>query len=249
MATRRLQRYSRRVRFFHAGIYLATLVLLLTGWWLLLGGEGSPSPLARLFDVADTRLHVWVGEGLALLALLPFVKGRKGIATFVRETFRRDRGDARWWVRWPAGVLTGRFGRHEGHFDPGQRVANVLLVGGLLVLVGTGLGLSFLHGGPLFARLAKVHVWTTYAVTVLIVGHILIALGILPGYRGVWRSMHLGGKVSEETTRRVWPGWTERALSGAPGPPQSLRDRVEEALTEEWGRTATDRPEDRRSST
>jgi cytochrome b subunit of formate dehydrogenase len=212
MATSRLRRYARRVRLFHAGVYVTTLALLLTGWWLFLGGEGHPSPLARVFDVADTRLHVWVGKALAVLVLVPLLVGRKGIATFVRETFRRDRGDARWWVRWPAGAFTGRFGRHEGHFDPGQRVANALLVGGLLLLVGTGLGLTVLHGGPLFAGLARIHLWTTYVVTGLVAGHILIAVGILPGYRGVWRSMHLGGKVPEETARRVWPGWTERTL-------------------------------------
>jgi cytochrome b subunit of formate dehydrogenase len=256
MATSRLQRFTRRVRFFHAGIYLTTLALLLTGWWLYLGGEGHPSPLSRIFDIGDTRLHVWVGRALAVLTLVPVIVGRKGIATFVRETFRRDRGDARWWVRWPAGAFNGRFGHHEGHFDPGQRVANVLLVGGLLVLVGTGLGLSFLHGGPVFALLAKVHLWTTYAVTALVAGHVLIAVGILPGYRGVWRSMHLGGKMAEETARRVWPGWTERALRErqgdaserhevaiVPAPPPSLRDRVERALNEEWDEIRGTSPE------
>jgi formate dehydrogenase subunit gamma len=215
MAIRGLQRYSRRVRLFHTGIYLVTLALLLTGWWLLLGGEGRPSPLARTFDVPDTRLHVWVGRVLVVLVLLPLAVGRRGIATFTRETFRRDRGDGNWWRRWPAGVLTGRFGHHEGHFDPGQRVANVLLVGGLLVLAGTGMGLTVLHGGPLFARLALVHRWTTYGVSLLVAGHLLIALGLLPGYRGVWRSMHVGGRVAEPTARRVWPGWTKRSLTGS----------------------------------
>jgi hypothetical protein len=113
---------------------------------------------------------------------------------FVQETLRRDPGDRQWWVRWPAAVLTGRFGRHEGRCDPGQRLANLLLVGGLLVLVGTGLGLTALHGGPVFAWLSRIHRWTTYVVTTLIAGDVLIALGVLPGYRGVWRSMHPPGR-------------------------------------------------------
>jgi len=50
-------------------------------------------------------------------------------------------------------------------------------------------------------------------VTPVILGHVLVAIGVLPGYRGVWRSMHLGGHLREETARRVWPGWTERTLS------------------------------------
>jgi formate dehydrogenase subunit gamma len=215
MATKQLQRHSRRARLFHTGIYLATLALLFTGWWILLGGEGHPTPLARATGVADTRIHVWLGRALAVLALLPLLIGRRGIATFVRETLRRDRGDGRWWARWPAGALTGRFARHEGHFDPGQRVANVLIVGGLAALIGTGVGMTVLHGGPLFAWLARVHRWMTFLVTPLLLGHVLIAVGVLPGYRGVWRAMHLGGRVSEETGRRVWPGWTERSIAEA----------------------------------
>jgi formate dehydrogenase subunit gamma len=206
------------VRLFHAAVYLTTLPLLLTGWWLLLGGEGNPSPLARAFGTGDTRVHVWFGRALLVVALVPLATGRKGIATFVRETFRHDGGDGRWWMRWPVGALTGRFGRHEGRFDPGQRLANIVIVVGLMVLTGTGIALTFLHGGPVFAKLARIHKWTTYVVTPFILGHMLIALGVLPGYRGVWRSMHFGGRVPEATARRVWPGWAERSLrTDAPG--------------------------------
>jgi cytochrome b subunit of formate dehydrogenase len=211
MATSPLERYSKRARWFHAAVYVPTLALLLTGWWILAGGEGHPSPLARVLDVGDTRLHVWFGRALAVVMLIPFAVGWKGIATFVRETFRRDPGDGRWWARWPAGALTGRFARHEGHFDPGQRVANVAIVGGLAVLTTTGIALTTLHGGPAFAALSKIHRWTTYVITPLIAGHLFIAFGVLPGYRGVWRAMHLSGRVRPDTARRVWPGWTERS--------------------------------------
>jgi cytochrome b subunit of formate dehydrogenase len=209
-STGRVERHSRKVRWFHTATYVITLPLLLTGWWLLLGGEGQPSPLSRISGIADTRLHVWFGRALLVVALAPLVVGWRGIATFLRETFRHDRGDGRWWLRWPAGSLTGRFARHEGHFDPGQRVANVVIVGGLLALTATGIAMTVLHGGPVFATLNTVHRITTYVVTPFILGHLLIAFGVLPGYRGVWRSMHWGGRVREDTARRVWPGWTER---------------------------------------
>jgi formate dehydrogenase subunit gamma len=133
------------------------------------------------------------------------------VATFVRETFRRDPGDLRWWRRWPAAVVTGRFARHEGAFDPGQRVMNMALVGGLAVLTTTGIGLSLIHGGPAFAWLDRVHRVTGVVVTLAAAGHVLVAAGVLPGYRGVWRSMHLGGRVRADTARRLWPAWTERA--------------------------------------
>jgi formate dehydrogenase subunit gamma len=205
-----IERYRRSARRFHAAVYVVTLLLLATGWLLLAGGEGQPSPLARLTGVPDVTLHVWAGWALLVLAILPLVLARRAVAGFVRETFRRDRGDLRWLVRWPGSVLTGRFPRHEGHFDPGQRIANVAIVGLLIVLIVTGVALVFIHGGPLFAVLAGIHRLSTIAFTVVIVGHIVVAAGILPGYRGAWRSMHLGGRQRLDTARRLWPGWTER---------------------------------------
>jgi formate dehydrogenase subunit gamma len=248
MATRRperqsrrhLERHSRRARWFHAAVYLAALPVLFTGWWLLAGEEGNPSPLARALGVADIRVHVWFGRILAILAVVAIVVGRKGIATFVRETFRRDRGDGRWLLRWPSGALTGRFARHEGEFDPGQRVANVVIVGGLVVLVTTGIALTFLHGGRTFAVLAKIHLWTTILVTPFILGHVLIALGVLPGYRGVWRAMHLGGRVPEETARRLWPGWTERSLGSKGTEEPAVRPETERVTS--GSTSTTDQP-------
>ncbi len=208
--TERIERYGRRTRWLHAAVYLTTLLLLATGLWLLVGREGQPSILARVTGVADTRLHIWLGWALAGIAVLGLVAGARAIPTFLRETIRHDRGDLRWFLRWPKAVFTGRFARHEGEWDPGQRIANVVIVIGLLVLIITGVGLAMLHGGHLFAWFAKVHKWTAIVMTPVLLGHILIAAGVLPGYRGVWRSMHLGGRVRGETSRRLWPGWTER---------------------------------------
>jgi cytochrome b subunit of formate dehydrogenase len=206
----RLERHGRRARWFHAAIYLVTIPLVLTGLWILTGGEGHPSPLARATGLGDTELHVWLGRALVVLLLLVLLAGPRAIASFARETFRRDRGDGRWWAHLTTAVFTGRFARHEGGFDPGQRIANVVIVGGLLVLTATGIGLTAVHGGSAFIVMAKIHRWTALAVTAAIVVHVIVAAGILPGYRGVWRSMHLGGRLPIEVARRLWPGWTER---------------------------------------
>jgi cytochrome b subunit of formate dehydrogenase len=222
-AADRIPRHPRRVRWFHTAVYLVTLPLIFTGWWLLLGAEGRPSPLARLTGLSDARLHVWLGRALLVLAILSLGFGVRGIGRFLRETFRVDRGDGRWWVKWPLGSFTGRFGRHEGHFDPGQRLANIVIVGGLLVLTATGIAMTILHHGQAFATLDKIHKVTTFIVTPFIVGHLLIAFSILPGYRGVWRSMHWGGRVSRDTARRVWPGWAERSRR-APDPAETDGD-------------------------
>lgn len=209
----RVQRYNRRTRWFHAGTYVGVLVLLFTGWWLTLGHEGQPSPLSRLFDVPDTVIHTDVGWAVAVLALLGLVLGRRGVRTFVVETFRFDAHDGHWLLRWPGAVFTGRFPRHEGHFDPGQRFLNVLLTLSLVVLVVSGVGMAELSGGPVFAVLVQFHIWSTYVATALILGHVAIASGILPGYRGAARSMHLGGRLSVDVARRLWPAWLERTTS------------------------------------
>jgi formate dehydrogenase subunit gamma len=219
-----LERYPRSARRFHTAVYTLTLLLLASGWWLLGGREGQPTPIARLTGVPDVVLHVWLGWALLAIAILPLAFATRGVIGFVRETLRYDRGDVGWLLRWPVGVFTGRFGRHEGHFDPGQRLANVAIVGMLVILIITGVGLVFVHVGPFFAILAQLHRLATIAFTIVIVGHIVIALGILPGYRGVWRSMHLGGRVPVDAARRVWPGWTEQRIAVDRPPVSDVRD-------------------------
>jgi len=198
-------RYNRRSRLLHTAFYLVTMVLLATGWWLLTGREGRPSVLARLVDEPDVELHRKMGWVLAFLAVVAITAGARGAVSFVRETFRIDRGDARWFARWPVGAITGRFARHRGHFDPGQRLVNIAFVAALGTLVATGIALTTVHGGPSFVWLVRSHRYATYAFTALAGAHIFIALGVLPGYRGAWRSMHLGGRTPAATARRLWP--------------------------------------------
>jgi formate dehydrogenase subunit gamma len=205
-----VERNNRRTRWFHAAVYVIVFALLATGWWLLSGREGDPSPLARLTGVPDTLLHKDAGWALLAVTLAGVLLGWRGVRTFVTETVRLRRGDLTWFATWPRAVLTGRFARHDGHFDPGQRVLNVCLVVTLLALIVSGTGLALLHGGPVFAVLHRVHTWATYALTPLIAGHVLVAGGLLPGYRGVWRSMHLGGRLDPRVARRLWPAWSQR---------------------------------------
>ena len=205
-----VERNSRSTRWFHAGVYGAVLVLMATGIWLLVGKEGQPSPLSRLAGVPDTRLHVWTGWTFAGLVAVGLVLRARAVGHFVRDSVRFQRGDLAWFRTWPAVLLTGRFGRHDGRFDPGQRIAHVGLVLSLLSVTASGVAMAFLHGGPAFVWLVPLHTWSTYVLVPLVVGHVVIASGVLPGYRGVWRSMHLGGKLDARVARRLWPGWAER---------------------------------------
>jgi cytochrome b subunit of formate dehydrogenase len=212
-----VERNRRASRWLHAGFGLATVLLLATGGWLLLGHEGQPSILARATGTSDVGLHKVVGWALAAWCVLAGVVWRRTVGHFVRESARWERADLGWFARWPKAVLTGRFGRHEGDYDPGQRVANLLLAGGILVLVVSGVALALLHGGPAFVWFHRAHVWSTYVVTVMAVGHVLVASGVLPGYRGAWRAMHLGGRTPTPVARRLWPGWLERVLDARDG--------------------------------
>jgi formate dehydrogenase subunit gamma len=205
-----VERYSRPARWYHALLYLTVLLLLGTGWWLATGHEGRPSIVARMTGVSDVTLHTYAGWVLAGLAAAAVTVGRRAARTFAAETLRAERGDGRWLRRWPIAALTGRFDRHEGHFDPGQRIANLVVTVLLAVLVGTGVGLVTIDGGVAFVWLQRVHRWSTFALTPVLVGHIVVASGVLPGYRGVARSMHLGGKLRIAVARRIWPGWLER---------------------------------------
>jgi cytochrome b subunit of formate dehydrogenase len=200
-----VRRYNRPARWFHSSTYLVVLVLLGTGWWLRRGGEGEPSFLADLFEQPDTELHRAAGWALTGLGAIGLTLGVRAAWTFGRETLRVDRGDGRWLTHWPAGALTGRFAPHRGHFDPGQRIANITFVGSLGTLIVSGIALTTLHGGPTFVWMVKAHRYATYVLTPLVIGHVLVAVGILPGYRGVWRAMHWGGRIPLATARRLWP--------------------------------------------
>ena len=218
-------RYNRRTRWFHTAFYLVTLILLATGWWLRTGHDGDPSLLARLADRPDVDLHRqagWVQMGLVAAGI---TLGVRAAFRFGRESVRVNRGDGRWFRCWAIGALTGRFAPHRGHFDPGQRVANVAFVVTLGTLVVTGIGLTIVKTGPDFVWLVRVHRYATYALTALVVGHVILAVGLLPGYRGAWRSMHFGGRTPESTARRLWPGSvpTRTSRQGGAQPRERVR--------------------------
>jgi formate dehydrogenase subunit gamma len=166
--------------------------------------------------VSDVGLHKAFGWGLTVLAIAPVVYSAGAIAAFVRNTFQADSGDGRWLARWPSAIFTGRFGRHEGHFDPGQRIANVVIVGGLIAMVGSGIGLVVVHGGTSFVWFLKIHKYATYGLTVVLAGHIIVGSGVLPGYRGVWRSIHWRGRLDAGVARRLWPAWAEKKATEIP---------------------------------
>jgi cytochrome b subunit of formate dehydrogenase len=222
-----VRRNNAKTRWFHAGTYLTVLLLLFTGWWLTLGGEGDPSVVSQLSGLSDAELHTWTGWTFVGLAVLGAVLGWRAARTLLVDSVRYRRSDLRSFMRWPRAVFTGRFGRHEGHFDPGQRIMNLVMILLLLALVVSGVGLAVVSGGPEFVWYNRIHRWSTYLLTPVLIGHIVIAAGLLPGYRGAWRAMHLGGRLRTRVAERLWPAWLERERTKS-APPTSVRPERQE---------------------
>jgi formate dehydrogenase subunit gamma len=87
---------------------------------------------------------------------------------------------------------------------------NLVMIALLLALIVSGVGLVMVSGGPVFVLYNQIHTWSTYLITPVLLGHIIIAAGLLPGYRGAWRAMHLGGRLRAPVAERLWPAWLER---------------------------------------
>jgi cytochrome b subunit of formate dehydrogenase len=153
----------------------------------------------------------------------PRVAGR-----FLLESLRFRRSEWRWFVRHPGFLLRPGLrspARHEGHFDPGQRALNLVVVVSFLVLSGTGVVLSFPQAftPTAFGWSLRVHRGATWALAVAVAGHVVVASGVLPAYRGVWRAMHGDGRVDASLARRLWPRWAEEARGeGRPVGPDAL---------------------------
>lgn len=210
----RILRNTRRVRRLHAAVYLVTAFLLYSG--ISVAGEARPV-LATLIggQAAAARWHRWVGFGLiALGLLLPLVRPRSAVR-FLMESVRFRRSDVRWFRSYPAFLLAPRRhppARHEGRYDPGQRVLNCVIVVAFTTLAVSGLVMSVPDRvtSATFAASFKIHVIATLALVVSLAGHVLVGSGLLSAYRGVWRAMHGDGRVRTDLSERLWPAWTER---------------------------------------
>jgi len=250
-----LPRNGRRARWLHALVYLSTLFLAYSGIAVLLEGHpGLSRPLGGHVPAATS--HRLVGYGLLVAAALVVVVWWRAAGSFVAGSVRFGRMDLRWLAGYPRMALApGRSAPapHRGHFDPGQRVFNVLLVLALLVLGVTGvvMGMPERFVPAVFGWSLRIHEMTTWVLLGLVAGHLLLASGALPGYRGVWRAMHLGGRVPAATAQRLWPHWSgqqeRRAAAqdagGARQPPtDQLGERGARHQQSEPGGQTTTRP-------
>jgi formate dehydrogenase subunit gamma len=204
----------------HTVLYVATAVLLLSG--VAVVGEGVRG-LEALFGghAATARAHRYLGFALvavaaALVALRPRACGR-----FLVESFRFRSADRRWFASYLPFLLRPsqrRPARHEGHFDPGQRLYNLLVVVSLVVLAATGVVMSFpkTFTPDAFAWSLRIHRAATWILMAAVIAHLALASGVTRAYRGAWRAMHGDGRVPRELAEKLWPRWAEENPSRPP---------------------------------
>ncbi|HEV8682158.1 MAG TPA: cytochrome b/b6 domain-containing protein [Actinomycetota bacterium] len=210
-AGKRLLRNRPAARRLHAGLYLLTGFLLLSGLAVL--GDGNRALEALLGGhVATARWHRWVGFCLLGLGILVAVFRRRASSWFLAQSVRFRRQDLGWFARYPGFLL--RPSRHapaphDGHFDPGQRAFNLVVVVSLVILAATGAVMSFPDRfiPAAFAASLRIHGAATWVLAVAVAGHLLVTSGVLRGYRGVWRAMHRDGRVTAGLAELLWPKW------------------------------------------
>jgi cytochrome b subunit of formate dehydrogenase len=218
----RVLRNGRRARWLHALAYLTTVFLTYSGIAVL--EEGRPA-LARVLGghVPAATWHRWVGYGLLVAAVLVVMVWWRAAGRFLSDSVEFRRSDVSWFAGYPRMALAPRrpapAPHHSGHFDPGQRIFNILLLLALAVLGATGvvLGMPERFVPAVFGWSLRIHKLTTWVLLGLVAGHLLLTSGLLPGYRGVWRAMHRDGRVPGATAGRLWPAWTA-ATRGAAAP-------------------------------
>ncbi|MBS0211715.1 MAG: cytochrome b/b6 domain-containing protein [Proteobacteria bacterium] len=212
----RVHRHSLRARLLHGLNALVMLVLLFSGLAL---ADALPSPLVNGVGGHDAidRVHRGLGLAFAGMAAMACAWWWRSAWWLARELTRWRSGE---WS-WPAAYLRHAFAParrpvpfHAGHFDPLERLVLSLLLLAATVAAVSGVYLYLLPPAPLWVFLIAIraHVIAAWGVLALLAIHAVAGSGLLPSHRGIASSMFGDGRLPLDTARRLWPGWTERAM-------------------------------------
>ncbi|WP_225838382.1 cytochrome b/b6 domain-containing protein [Streptomyces sp. NK08204] len=193
----RIRRFSRAERWVHRttavlmGICVVTAAVLYIPQFAVLVGRREL--VVRVHECAGLALPVPVLLGLASRAFradLGFLN-RFGPhdRVWLRAVLRRDRR---------------RASRPAGKFNAGQKIYAAWIAGASLVMLGTGLIMWFTHLTPLMWRTSAtfVHDWLALTMSVVLAGHIGMALGDPESRRGLRT-----GSVSRDWAAREHSLW------------------------------------------
>ena len=159
-------------------------------------------------------IHIWSGVALPVPALLGWLS--RAFRDDVRRLNRFRPHDWEWLRRRDRrAVRQGRSVIPVGKFNAGQKLNAAFTGGAILVMLGTGLMLTFPDPWPVRLRTGAtfVHDWLTVAVLVVTLGHTWYAVRD----RGSLAAM-LTGQVTPEWAARNHAGWLDEQNRGANGP-------------------------------
>ena len=204
--TMRVLRFDRVQRCAHWANALLFAILILTAIPLYFGS---------FFGVVLERhtvqeIHLWTGLALPLPLIVSVIGpwGRRMRSDVTRFNYwTRDE------VRWLRTL--GRSDLQAEKFNPGQKLNAIFVAASIPVMLITGAMLQWFHFFPVSLRVGAtfVHDVFSFALTLVIVGHIYMALT-----RGTLRSM-IDGTVGDDWANRHAPQWRPDA-STEPTPPR-----------------------------
>ncbi|HEX3614961.1 MAG TPA: cytochrome b/b6 domain-containing protein [Solirubrobacteraceae bacterium] len=201
----RFDRVERAVHWVNATLFL---ILILTGAALYFTPLIAIVGRRRLVE----QIHLYVGLSLPLPLLL-------GMAGGWGRSLRRDASRVNRWteadLEWLHGLVDTASGRRQasirprlGKFNAGQKLNAAFVVGGGLVMLGTGALLRWYVPFPLAWRAGAtfVHNWLAVALVVVILGHIVMALCDREALRAMF-----GGRISRAWAARHAPAWLDES--------------------------------------
>ena len=199
---RLIRRFSRSERALHWLLAVTFFIMLATGLALYLPTFARllNRPVAKEWHI-DAALALAAGT-LVLLAL-HWPRFRR---TF-HELDRFDEDDREWLLGAPRRAVSKQPAPAQGRFNAGQKL-NASVVAGLMVIeFGTGFLLWYGERDTRyrFAGTVIVHDWTTWILTVLVIGHLYFAL-VNPRTRHSLRGITLGS-VDRDWAREHHAKW------------------------------------------
>lgn len=227
-----MTRHGLSARIIHAVALVAIVVLLASGLAL---SDHLPASVVKLLGghVVVDDLHRQLGLVVTLALVVMVLVATTQICRLLYDVTTFTRSDLQWPTDfvgryiWPK---DGRPAHHGGHFDPGQRVVFIGIIGSVAILGATGV---YIYVAPAFPTLImawtlRFHTVSGWVLVVCVVVHILAGSGVLPTHRGVARAMFGSGRVDQALADRLWPAWAqdqdEPPVEGSNGDEASASD-------------------------
>jgi cytochrome b subunit of formate dehydrogenase len=200
-AVLRFDRVERAVHWVNALLFL---VLILTGAALYL------EPIAALVGRRHLVEDVHVACGIALpVPVLLAAAGRwgRGLRADLGRLNRFVDADRAWLRaagRPRAERRTVRAGLATGKFNAGQKLNTAFTGGAIVVMLASGLVMRWYHPWPLSFRTGAtfVHDWLSFAIVVVLAGHLSHAFADPAALRAMWR-----GDIRRSWADRHAPAW------------------------------------------